>query len=334
MIKAAAVGLGKWGRVLVDAAQGKSDKIHVVAGLTQTSSDDAKAFAQGHDFPLASSYDELLQRDDIDAVILATPHSIHAEQVQQAAAAGKHVFCEKPFTLDKASAEQSLRACRDADVVLAVAHNRRFYPAYQDLQELVRSGALGEILHIEGNHSGFGGFHRKKGNWRTIPKENPLGGMPSKGLHAIDAMVGLAGPIKRVNAISSRKVLPDGDDTTAMLLQFGEGTSGYLGSMDATAFMWRLSVFGSKGWAELRNHHRLVRRSVDDGNGDGDKSGEDGETVKNYDPADTPLLELEAFADAINGIAPYPMTDEEIIATPALWEAAITSVEQGAAVDV
>ncbi len=334
MIKAAAVGLGKWGQVLVDGIQGKSDKIRVVTGLTRTFSDHAKSFARHHGFQLAGGYDELLERTDIDAVILATPHSTHAEQVQRAAAAGKHVFCEKPFTLDKASAEQSLMACRKAGVVLAVAHNRRFYPAYRDLQALVRSGALGEILHIEGNHSGFGGYHRQKGSWRLMPEESPLGAMAGKGLHAIDAMIGLAGPVKRVTAVSTHKVLRDGDDTTAMLLQFGDGTSGYLGAMDATAFMWRLAVFGSKGWAELRNHHRLVHRTIDDGNGGSDKSSDDGETVRNYQVANTPFLELEAFACAVNGIAPYPMTNEEIIATPALWEAAIASAKLGAAVDV
>ncbi|MBT3766352.1 MAG: Gfo/Idh/MocA family oxidoreductase [Rhodospirillaceae bacterium] len=334
MINAAIIGLGRWGQILVNSVQGKSDKIKIIAGRTETLSDNAKAFAGSHGFPLTASYNDLLQRSDIDAVILVTPHSTHAEQVQQAAAAGKHVFCEKPFTLNKATAEDSVKACRDAGIVLAVAHNRRFYPAYQELQELVRSGALGEILHIEGNHSGFGGLNRKKGAWRVDPSESPMGAMAGKGLHAIDAMIGLAGPIKQVNAISTHKVLDDCDDTTAMLLQFGAGTSGYLGTMDATAFMWRLAVFGTKGWAELRNHHRLVRRTIEDGNGESDKSGEDGETVKNYDVADTLLLEFDAFADAVTGVAPYPMTDEEMIATPALWEAAVRSAKLGQAVDV
>ncbi|MBT7487833.1 MAG: hypothetical protein HN673_15810, partial [Rhodospirillales bacterium] len=82
------------------------------------------------------------------------------------------------------------------------------------------------------------------------------------------------------------------------------------------------------------NHHRLVRRTIEDGNGESDKSGEDGETVKNYDVADTLLLEFDAFADAVTGVAPYPMTDEEMIATPALWEAAVRSAKLGQAVDV
>ena len=321
MINAVIVGLGTWGQVLVNSIQGKSDKIKIVAGNTRSSSDEAKAFAKGHGFPLVDSIEELLQFEGADAVILATPHSQHAAQVQQAAKAGKHVFCEKPFTLNKASAEDSVQACKDADVILGVAHNRRFFPAYQELQNMVRSGKLGEILHLEGNFSGPSGYRRKEGNWRVEPGESSLGSMAGKGLHCIDAMVGLAGPIQRVSATSTRKVLPLSEDTTAMMLQFAEGTSGYLGSLDATAFMFRLCAFGSKGWAEMRGQHCLVIRMNEDG--------ELGEEIKDYDVADTARLELDAFADAVNGGAPYPMTMEEIIATPSLWEAAIKSVETG-----
>lgn len=326
MLNAVVVGLGTWGQVLINSIQGKSDKIKVVAGHTRSSSDEAKAFADGHGFPLVDSFEGLLARDDADAIILATPHSKHAEQVQQAAKAGKHVFCEKPFTLNKASAEAAVKACEDAGVVLGVAHNRRFFPAYQALQEMVRYGKLGEILHIEGNFSGPSGYRRKEGNWRVEPGESPLGSMAGKGLHCIDAMVGLAGPIQQVNAISTRKVLPLSEDTTAMMLKFGAGTSGYLGTLDATAFMWRLCAFGSKGWAEMRGQHSLVIRMNEDG--------ELGEEVKDFDIADTPRLELDAFADAVGGGAPYPMTHDEIIATPALWEAAIKSVELSEAVDI
>jgi predicted dehydrogenase len=326
MLNAVIIGLGIWGQVLVNSVQGKSDKIKIVAGHTRSSSDEAKAFAEGHGFPLVDSYEELLQRDDAPAIILATPHSRHAAQVQQAARAGKQVFCEKPFTLNKASAEQSVKACKDAGVLLAVAHNRRFFPAYQDLQEMVRFGKLGEILHLEGNFSGPSGYRRKEGVWRVEPGESSLGSMAGKGLHCVDAMIGLAGPIRRVSATSTRKVLKLSEDTTAMMLQFDDGTSGYLGSLDATAFMFRLCVFGSKGWAEMRGQHCLVVRMNEDG--------ELGEEVKNYDIADTPRLELDAFADAVNGGAPYPMTNEEIIATPALWEAATKSVELGEPVGI
>jgi predicted dehydrogenase len=321
MINAAIVGLGRWGQMLVNSVQGKSDKIRFVGGQTRTSSADAQAFAEGHGFSLIETYEDIMGRDDIDAVVLASPHSLHAEQVQRAAEAGKHVLCEKPFTLDRASAESSVNACQDAGVVLGVAHNRRFLPAYKDLQEMLRSGTLGEILHLEGNFSNPAGYLSEGGNWRTEPGESTLGSMAAKGVHTIDAMVGLVGPIKCVTGQSSRKVLTAGDDTTSVMLGFGDSISGYVGTMDATGYLWRLAVFGSKGWAEMRSQHCLATRMIEDG--------ENTETVKDYEAVDTLRLELEAFAGAINGGAPYPMTDEEMIATPALWEAAIKAVSQG-----
>jgi predicted dehydrogenase len=326
MINAVIVGMGRWGQYLVESVQGKSDKIEFVGGRTRTTSESARAFADKHGFSLTASYEELLERDDVDAVVLASPHSTHAEQVQMAAKADKHVLCEKPFTLDRASAEASVKACKDASLVLGVAHNRRFYPAYQELQEMVRSGKLGEILHLEGNFSNASGYDLKEGAWRVAPGESTLGGMAAKGVHMIDAMVGLVGPVERVHATSSRKVLTVADDTTAMLLWFGKGTSGYAASLEASAYIWRLAVFGSKGWAEMRGQHNLVIRMNEDG--------ELGEVVKTYQMIDTLRLEQEAFADAINGGAPYPMTGEEIIATPALWEAAIRSADSGETADV
>lgn len=326
MVNAVIIGVGRWGQMLVNSVQGKSDKIKFVGGLTRTLSEDARAFADTKGFSLTSNYEELIARDDVDAVVLASPHSTHAEQVRLAAQAGKHVLCEKPFTQDRASAADSVKACRDAGVVLGVAHNRRLLPAYQDLQKMVQSGELGEILHVEGNFSNPSGYDLKEGAWRVAPGESSLGGMAAKGVHVIDAMVGVVGPVEWVNAISSRKVLSVADDTTAMLMGFGNGTSGYAASLEATAYIWRLAVFGSKGWAEMRSQHNLTVRMNDDG--------ELVEAVKDYEVIDTLRLEQEAFADAINGGAPFPMTDEEIIATPALWEAAIKAEATGERVEV
>ena len=128
MINAGIVGLGWWGRVLVGSVQGKSDSIRFSHGATRTRAK-AETYAGEQGVDLVDSYDELLAVDDLDAVVLATPHSKHLEQIQAAAAAGKHVFVEKPITLTKADAEAAIAACRDAGVVCAVGFNRRFHPA-------------------------------------------------------------------------------------------------------------------------------------------------------------------------------------------------------------
>jgi predicted dehydrogenase len=114
MINAAIVGLGRWGQMFVNSIQGKSDKIKFVGGQTHTSSVDAHAFSERHGFSLIETYEGIMGRKDIDAVVIASPDSLHAEQVQRAAQVGEHILCEKPFTLDRSSAESSVKACREA----------------------------------------------------------------------------------------------------------------------------------------------------------------------------------------------------------------------------
>ena len=91
----------------------------------------------------------MLHHGGVDAVVLATPHSMHATQVIAAAAAGKHVYCEKPFTLTKREAEDAIAAVRKAGVTLAVGYNRRFHPEMGKLRDMIRAGELGTILHVE-----------------------------------------------------------------------------------------------------------------------------------------------------------------------------------------
>src|SRR5262252_5182453 len=128
MIRAAIVGLGRWGRSLVTSVQGKSDEIRFVRAHTRTRAS-AEGFCRDKGVPLTDSYEQILADRDVDAVVLATPHSQHEQQVLQAAAAGKHIHVEKPITLDRAGAERAVAAARKAGVVLAVGYCRRFHPS-------------------------------------------------------------------------------------------------------------------------------------------------------------------------------------------------------------
>src|SRR6478735_12795065 len=116
MIHALMVGLGWWGKTLVESVQGTSDEIQFVAGASRTQSDDYRAFAATHGLTLHTSYEQVLADPRVQAVVLAPPHSLHSPQVVAAANAGKHVFCEKPFALTKVDAETSVEATRRAGV--------------------------------------------------------------------------------------------------------------------------------------------------------------------------------------------------------------------------
>src|SRR5690349_8705300 len=146
MIKAGIVGLGWWGKTLVEAAE-NSDVVRFVSGTTRTVTPEAEAFAKQKGLHLPAEYDGMLHHGGVDAVVLATPHSMHATQVIAAAAAGKHVYCEKPFTLTRREAEDAIAAVRKAGVTLAVGYNRRFHPVMTKLRDMIGGGELGAMRH-------------------------------------------------------------------------------------------------------------------------------------------------------------------------------------------
>jgi predicted dehydrogenase len=258
MIRAGIIGIGTWGRNLVGSVQGKTDLIQFVAGTTQ-SPGKAAEFCKKHGIRVVESYDVLLADTSIDAVVLATPHSMHSEQIIAAARAGKHVFTEKPLGLDGKSSERALAACMQHNVTLAVGYNWRFQPALQEIKRMLESGRLGKLLHIEGNFCGPSAYRFSREHWRQDRDEVPAGGMTGRGVHVVDAMLYLAGHIESVIALSHRLVQDFGaDDTTSMLFEFKGGATGYLGTVIATAETWRMQVFGSKGWAEVGDVEHLT----------------------------------------------------------------------------
>ena len=252
MINAGIVGLGWWGRTLVEAVSGSSDKMRFTAGATRTHSDEIKDFAGEHKFDLRQSYGELIDDPNIDAVVLATPHSMHADQLIAAAARGKHVYCEKPFALHKAEAEASVKAAQEAGITLGLGYNRRWHPEMTKLRDQINSGELGVILHVEATMTFPNALMLKADAWRASRDETPCGGLTPMGVHAIDGMIDLCGPIDEVYCQSFRRAVEiDADDTTSVLLRMKDGMSGYLGTMTATGGGFNFQVYGSKGFVKL-----------------------------------------------------------------------------------
>jgi predicted dehydrogenase len=323
MVRAVVVGLGDWGQRLARSVHEKSDKIRIVKGVTRTPAK-VEAFSCETGIEVVSDLDAVLADPAVDAAILATPHSQHVPQVKAAAAAGKQVFVEKPLALERKEAESAFEACADADVVLAVGQNRRFLPAAEHLRGLVKAGELGQLLHVEANFSGLSGARHAVSSWRASHAESPWGGMTGKGLHMSDLMISFLGPIAEVDARSLRQVNEaEIDDTTIMLLRFASGATGYLATLTATPDEWRLQLFGSKGWAEIRDHNRLTIT----------RTGADKE-VLDFPPFDIERAELEAFADAVTTGEPYPIARDEVLNNVAYLEAIGRSVAASGRVPV
>src|SRR3954463_10895873 len=148
MINAAVIGLGRWGKSLVTAVQGKTPKLRFVHGVSKEP-DDVRAFATQHGFRLSTELDEAIAHPAVQAVFLATPHSLHVEQVRAVARAGKPVWCEKPLALTRAQAARSVEACHKAGVPLGAGNNKRCFASMRELKALVDGGSLGEIMHVE-----------------------------------------------------------------------------------------------------------------------------------------------------------------------------------------
>ena len=254
----------------------------------------------------------------IEAVLLATPHSLHPAQVIACADAGKQVFCEKPLALHRTDAARMFEACREAGVLLAVGHNRRFWPSLRTLRDIVASGELGTLLHVEGHNSNENSQSITAG-WRLSEAESPGGGLTGAGLHVLDAFVSMLGPVRQISAqLHSRETGPPPLDTAMLMMDFVNGVTGTLSTIRATPFYWRVHVFGTKGSAEVLDETTLIRRV----------SG--GKPVWHTLPAiDVLRAELDAFADAVEGKRPYPVPEADVLATLAAFEAALASMKSG-----
>jgi predicted dehydrogenase len=324
MLNAAIYGMGRWGSRLAESVQG-SVKIRVVTGISRDPGKH-KEFSQKTGIKVVSSYGRVLKDPEIGAVILATPHSLHMKQIVQAAKAGKHVFVEKPFTLTRKSAEKAVAACRVAGVTLGIGLNRRHAPAFVEMLSRIRSGQIGDVLHVEATHSGPTGYSLDAGSWRSTRAEAPAGGMTARGIHTLDGMIQIAGPVASVYAFSDKRKLPaaiDMDDTTSMLLRFKGGASGSLSTVFVTADLYAVRVFGSKGWIEMRGDTELITRGLQ------------GQPERVTLPAvDKERAELEAFAEAVEQKRNFVVPPEEAVNGVAVLEAIEASAKKGKPVQI
>ncbi|MCP4330878.1 MAG: Gfo/Idh/MocA family oxidoreductase [Alphaproteobacteria bacterium] len=320
MLRAASVGIGWWSNELAASVQGDSDKIRIVTCHSR-SAERRQDFAKKFDTGNHETYEAVLADPDVDAVILTTPHSLHAEHVIQAADAGKHVFVEKPFTLTAESGRIAAARCRERGVVLAVGHNRRFCSAAIRVKDMLDAGGFGTMLHLEANFSSQGALAYTPDRWRAQRSECPGGALAPLGIHMIDLLTWLGGPVRRLTAFSERRVSPvDIDDTTTSLMAFASGGTGYLATHFACPYTSTLNLYGTEGnaFAGIDGNTLTVQRS-----------GEQPTDIE-LELVDTLRSELEEFADACAGATEFRVRSEEAIHNVAIMEAIVQSAAQQA----
>jgi predicted dehydrogenase len=324
MLQAALVGLGWWGRTIAGLLQG-NQKISLVRAVDVDPA--SEGFARERGIAFSNQFETVLGDPGVQAVILCTPHSQHCEQIVRAANAKKHVFCEKPLSLNRADVLRAVATCNANGVALAVGHEKRFEPPVQEVFRLAASGALGTLLQIEANFSQDKFLALPADNWRLSSKEAPAGPMTATGIHLLDLSIGLLGPaesvLTRVRQLASG--LTNGD-SLGLLVTHRSGGASLISAILATPFEGRFAVYGSKGWAEVRD--KAHPESPEGWNLIVSLRGSSRET-KEYPPAKAVLANLEAFADAAAGRAPYPVPQEQMIANIAALEAVFGSAQSG-----
>lgn len=320
MINAAIVGLGRWGQNHVKSVQGVSERVRFTRGVVRNP-EKVREFADKHSLRLSSDYAEVLADADVQMVVLATPNSLHPAQIVAAAQAGKAVLCEKPLALTRADAGSAVQACARAGVLLGVGQDKRYWPSMQELKRVVDSGALGELLHVEGHFSNENASNKLHYGWRELPAEAPGGSITATGIHVLDAFINLIGPVRHAHA---RQILqrppPDSLDTLTVTLEFENRVSGVLCGVRATPVYWRVHVFGNRGSAEALGETELVVR----------RSGATPERLT-FERVNALRCNLEAFADAVEGRAAYPIPTAQMIDTIAALEAIVKSMQANSA---
>jgi predicted dehydrogenase len=320
--RVASIGLGWWGGRLAQAAP--------EAGLDLVSCfarDEGarRAFAEEHGCRPADSFDAVLEDDGVDGIMLATPHSTHAGQIIQAAKAGKHVFVEKPLTVSYPEAAAAVAAADGAGIVLQVGHNRRRQDATRRIKALVDDGSIGQIHYVEANLSNPKGQTPRVG-WRSDPEESPLGGMAGLGVHMVDTMQYLAGPITAVSAMSKQLMAPSAlDDVTVMIFEFADGALGQLGTSMVIPDKVFVGVWGTKAAAHSDMDGEHFRHQA---------VGEREWTDEPVDALDTVVDQLVEFGRCI-GDGSTPETDGSVgLGVVAVVDAAKESVRTGCTVQI
>ena len=193
---------------------------------------------------------DLVRDEEIDAVYVATPVHLHAEQTIAAAEAGKHVLCEKPMAMNVAECDRMIAACRDARVRLGIAYYRHFYPAVIRIRQLIASGAIGQAVFAQMIASEP--FDPRPGApryWLVQPSRSGGGPMADFGCHRLEVLMQLLGPVARVRSVVATVALDrEVEDTAAVLLQFERGACAMVAVTNAAAERQdTLDVFGTGG---------------------------------------------------------------------------------------
>ena len=261
-LRVAVLGIGWWSDVLADAC--KRSNLFDIATCFTRSPDKRAAFAAKYKCAQADSYEAILADPSIEAIINTTPNNVHLETTRQAADAKKHVFLDKPIANTVAEGMEIARICEKAGIVLALGYQRRRESHFRWIKAEIDAGRFGRMVQAEGNISRDRLGKIDLTSWRYQSSGMPGGVMLQIGIHYVDVLEFLMGPVKRVSGMSSQLVLPgDNPDVANLILEHESGAISNLTASYASASeYYMMNVYGKEASAyyDLFNGLRHLKR--------------------------------------------------------------------------
>jgi predicted dehydrogenase len=323
-VRVACIGMGWWSDVLADAVT-RSSKLKIVACFSR-SEQKRQAFAKKYGCQPATIYEAILKDKAVEAIINTTPNDVHLETTRQAAAAGKHVFLDKPIANSVSDGRKLTEACRQAGVVLALGYQRRRESHFRWIKKQIEAGVFGKLVNAEANISRdrLGQFDIR--SWRYTAAGMPGGVMLQIGVHYADVLDYLIGPIKAVSGQFAQLVLPgDNPDVASLVFEHESGALSTLNASYASASEYYLmNIYGKAATAYYDLHHGLSWL----------KQGEKKPVAVPCEKNDTFVEELDEFAAAVRGGPPPEVGGEYATKSLAVIRAGIASAREGRRVEV
>ena len=323
--RVASLGIGWWSDVLADAAQRTAGRVDIVSCFTR-STDKRLAFADKYGCVGAGSLDEILADSTIDGIINTTPNHVHLETTAAAAQSGKHVFLDKPIANTIGEAKAITKVCADAGVTLGVGYQRRREGHFRWIKQRIDAGEFGTLVQAEANISRDREGQFELGHWRYTAEGMPGGVMLQIGLHYVDVLMMLLGPVKSVSGMASQLVLPgDNPDVGTLLMHHENGAVSSLSTSYASASEYYLmNIYGKRmsAYYNLFDGLRALRQ------------GESDHTPVEVDKVDTLAEELIEWADAAQGGTVPEVGGDSATESLAVVKAGIKSVAEGRHIEV
>jgi myo-inositol 2-dehydrogenase/D-chiro-inositol 1-dehydrogenase len=316
-------GLGRLGQFHAENLAGRAPSIELVQ-VVDPVEDVARSTGQRLEVAWSTAYEDLLNDPSLEAVVIAAPTPYHARMIEQAAAAGKHIFCEKPISFERGPTEQAIEAARAAGVKLQIGFHRRFDPDWAAATERIKAGELGEVYL----------FRTSLRDMRppSIDYIKSSGGFfVDVTIHDFDTARWMVGEIDEVSAFGAALSDPAfaaiGDiDTALIVLRFASGALGVIDNSRAAGYGYECSteVMGSRATARIGYHRRVNVQWLTPGAATVDYVSN---FIERYPRAY--VLELEEFAQAIRADRPVAVTGEDALAAFMVCQAAERSLREG-----